>query len=324
MRSFALARVLALAALVAACGSSDDDASGPTRSADSVAATSSTTDSSPAPTDDNAATTSSTGAVPTTEGPSPTSGSDEMPMTFWAVTDGSYEVVEVDVASGEILQNLGGWGREEQAVDVVDLGADGSLWLSDCCEPAVGNRYRLIPPSDFDPSDQAGLGVGHAVAPDGDTVAFSELGQVVVTSADGTEIGRYPDTMGGPVWLTPMTWLDDTRLVVGDAAVLMVLDTSTMDVVSQWEAAGQVWDAATRADGMLFTVVGWEGTDLVGQVFDPAAALEVAEIDLPDDAYEIDYDPTGTYLLVVTGSGLRWYGAGSEGDLGPGYVSASW
>ncbi len=343
MSQVAPAIVCSLALVACGAGSDSVDGVGTVTSTVDRAATSSG-DPRPTSNTDQSATTESTMAdvgdstIPTTQQQG-IGDQDRAPSTFWAITNSGYELVQVDVDSGDRLANLGGWdtsggcspdnGCLDQAIDSVTVGPDGRLWVTDCCEPAVGNWYVLDPGERFDPmSAERGYGLDVSLSPDGGRSARGELGSVTIADQRGAALGRFPpEESDDPVWFRPLTWLDEHRLVVAEGARLVILDAAVARepiVAREIDLSGQVWDAAVRADGLLVALVGWEETDLQGQVIDPDSGRLSTTFDLPDDAYEIDYDPSGTYLLVTTSTDLRWFGAGDEGTFGPGYVSASW
>jgi hypothetical protein len=305
-------------------------------------------------TDDEAGTTEGNQVTTSTEDPTGV-----IPDRYFAITNDTYELVEVETASGEIVARFGGWGQTsedctddcyDQAIDSVDLGADGRLWMTDCCEPAAGNLYALNPGAVFDPDLSFGLGLSPTVSPDERLLAYTALedirvGPVGFSSADPSSrfpVVRHDDE---PVrWYTPVAWLDDTTMVVrvnGD-----LVDNLILVDVSEWAEPVQIGpvigglvlhpDAAVRADGMIVALTrtpgegddpsaGFDNPTVSGQVFDPFSGELVSEFDLPDDVYSIDYDSTARFLLTAGGDGVvRWYGLGRSGEVGSGFVAATW
>jgi hypothetical protein len=288
-----------------------------------------------------------------------------IPARFYAITNDTYELVEVDSATGEIFARFGGWGQTDQdcdddcflqAIDSVEQGSDGRLWLTDCCEPAAGSIYALVPGESFDAERPFGFGLNPVVSPDERLLARASFENILIgpVGASGDDpAAQFPpdsDLADPPVSYTPLTWLDDVTLVVrsnGAAA-----DTLILVDASEWSEPIQIGptigglvrhpDAAVRADGMivaLATAATDTGNDddpdedesaagqpsLVGQVFDPRSGEQVAEFDLPDDVYTIDYDPSGTFLLTSGDDGVvRWLGLGQSGELASGYLASTW
>ncbi len=282
---------------------------------------------------------------------------DGRPETFWAIEDETYSLVEVDTATGEILGDYGGWGEpftdcEDggdcgmfQGLSDVEVGADGRLWLSDCCEPAVGNTFVVDPGDSVDPlssNAERVLGTQPIVSPDGRLVARTTLQWIEINSTDfGSPVSWPPEAPiadGG--YYRAAAWLNSTTLVViasslegtGSIVLLDVSDPTSPTLIDHPAMGGLVpfVDAGVRADGTIFALAilpaGDDGDRLVeGWVYDPASGERITTTPLPRDLFSIDYDQTNTYLITAGGDGVvRWYGAGSSGEIASGFVAASW
>lgn len=286
---------------------------------------------------------------------------DGRPSSFWAITDTTYDLVRVDTLTGDIISNLGGYGQSStdcgddcgplQALVSVEAGPDGNLWLTDCCEPAAGTIFRLAADARFDASTQTfSHGYVALPSPSGELLAVQTQTWVALRLPDGEDVAAYPaeraDAAGSH---TPLAWIDEETLVVRSSTFdggqqldqLLVLDLSVRSepVVVGATIGGDTRrvDAAIRSDGMILalTVVPDRASanlpselaegKVSGEVFDPATGGLEAEFDLPDDVVTIDYDPSATFLITSGRDGvIRWYGAGASGELGSGFVAASW
>lgn len=281
---------------------------------------------------------------------------DSAPDSFWAITDETYELVEVDSRTGEILDRFGAWGDpfggcEPEEDDCLFQGlnelavGNGHIWISDCCEPAAGNLFKVEIGTDFSTDSFVVYGTHPVPSPSGDLVAHTGLELTVIADSSGQQLGVLggvadgADADGPPVWHQPVAWLDDEILVVrvtGDLVDNLVLfDVSDPSAPQQTgPSMGGVishTDAAVRSDGMIFALArSYRGdddasSDLMGWVFDPSTGEVVAETDLPDDIWAIDYDASGTFLLTVGQEGVvRFFGAGQSGVVADGFVAVSW
>lgn len=281
---------------------------------------------------------------------------DAAPNSFWAITEDTYELVEVDSRTGEILGMFGAWGDpfgdcegEEgclfQGLNELAVSSDGHLWISDCCEPAVGNIFKVEAGNDFSTDSFIVFGSHPVPSPNGDLIAHDGLEATIVSDSSGQQLGVIGNEVDGgsdnapPFWYQPVAWIDDETLVVRaigdlvDNLVLFDLSDPTSPQRTGPTMGGLIshTDAAVRSDGMIFALARPPGgddaapSDLMGWVFDPSSGDVIAETDLPDDTWEIDYDATGTFLLTVGQDGIvRFFGAGQSGVLAEGFVSVSW
>lgn len=347
--------LLTLMVLAAACGSSDDGGAAPDDSGEvtttidvDAGGTSEATDGSATTAAGGESTSSTTASDQSQEEPA-------IPPAFWAIDGLTLDLVLVDSSTGEVVQRTLGWGADlgapepeggRQLLTEVAPGA-GLVWVADCCEPAVGNVYGVdvsattpVPESAVDID-----GVSPVVSPDGTLVAVqvldigvtvhdAETGEALVDPASVKNVLSVPSDAIGFVAARPLAWLDDATLAVGistDSATTITLVSvenlsSPAAVGPAIEIDGTVVAASTRADGALVSVVHTDGPGTAsGAVHDTTTGEEVAAFDLPPGTDHIDYDPTGTFLLVSTAEGLvSWIGGGEEEDLAEGFLRAAW
>lgn len=271
------------------------------------------------------------------------------PDTFVAVTDDTFELVEVDSRTGEIVAELGSWGpgagggEPDQALQMVELAPDGTIFVDDCCEPAYGSTFLVT--SSFDPTSTFSIsGTRPELSPDGTRLARSALGSAIsISDASGSELGTFgePDFIGAVV--SPLTWIDSSTLVVSsheigdDGNRLQVLDVSDPNapiaLVERFDPGRFHAAADVRADGNILVVVrrfdpatgSTESDDVVAEIIDPTTGETITDFDLPDDVYEVNYDASGRFVVTVRTNGqLDWYGAGQRGTLASGFISADW
>ncbi len=269
------------------------------------------------------------------------------PDSFVGVTNDTFELVRVESRTNEVLASLGSWtpglaeGAEpEQALQLVELAPDGTVYVDDCCEPAYGSTFIVA--DAFDPDSTPRLdGLFPEVSPDGSRLARTSQGSAVaISDTGGIELGVFgvPD-FAGPI-LTPLTWIDSSTLLVSETRVddeverlrfLDVSDPFDPSEISGRSDPGRSYLAAdVRADGNVLVVVrrldaeSGEG-DVVAEILDPSTSETVADFDLPDDVVGADYDASGRFVMTVATSGqIDWYGAGQRGTLGTGFISANW
>lgn len=282
---------------------------------------------------------------------------DGRPETFWAIQAETYALVEVDTATGVVLGEYGRWGEpfpdcEDggdcgmfQGLSDVEVGADGRLWLSDCCEPAVGNTF-IVDPGDtvnpLSPDQERVLGTDPVVSPDGRLVARTTLQWIEINSTDLDSPVSWPPEApniehGGSY--RAAAWLNSTTLVViasslegtGSIVLLDVSDSTNPRLIDHPMMGGLVpfFDAGVRADGSIFALAflptGDDSRVVEGWVYDPNTGEKITTTPLPSDLFSIDYDQSNTYLITVGGDGLvRWYGGGDSGEIASGFVAAGW
>ena len=265
------------------------------------------------------------------------------PDSFVAVTSDTFELVRVDTRTGAVLESLGSWdlggGAEAplQALQFVELAPNGTIYVDDCCEPAYGTTFVVT--DGFDPASTPQLsGISPELSPDGSRLARSSQGSAIsIADASGNEFGFFgePDYTG--TQLTPLTWIDNSTLVVNEfndedtINRLQILDVSDPNapvlVAERPVEAGFVYRAAdVRADGDILVVrqLGAAG-NVIAEVIDSATGQVIVDFNLPDDVYDANYDASGRFLVTTRANGqLDWYGAGERGTLATGFISADW
>ncbi len=282
----------------------------------------------------------------------------DIPDRFWAVEDGSFDLVEVSSADGQVVRRLGGWGPEAaqaelpQVLSTVEADPTGPLWIDDCCEPAFGTVYRVGPDETFSLPDETGqveswTGLSPQVSPDGTRVALAVGDAIFVAdAATGTGVAGADavvdllvEDLGLPFrpFARPVAWIRaDVVLVLvplDDAEVLRAvrIGDGEVDLVGPTHRFGQrVVAADVRTDGHLVVGLADPEADpasaaVAGRVIDPDTGAVVAAFDLPPGTVDLDYDPTGTFLITVDVDGrVTWLGRGRSGVSGQGFLSVSW
>jgi hypothetical protein len=280
-----------------------------------------------------------------------------MPTTIWGVELETFDLVQVDIETGEELNRVTGWGVDAatqtegggQVLQTVEVGADGRIWVDDCCEPAFGNTFGIVPgvTADIQDAPVRVTGVGPVVSPDGRLVAIAigDLGITILEADTGSEVvdpskilgllaGPGGDTLDGFIFPHPLTWVDgDTIAIIVDSvtrsAINLVDISDPLSPVLVGEPItieGVAFDGGLRSDGQIAALVDVPEQGGKQLVFvDPATRAESERVDLPGDTVGIDYDASGTHLLIVGGDFmLQVFGkAGFEQPLGP-FVDAGW
>ncbi len=225
-------------------------------------------------------------------------------------------------------------------LDDVRLLPDGSgVVYSTCCEPAVGAIQVFAFPDG--PSEFYAYGDEPAFAWDGSLVRRT-LGWVTFGREDaGTQIGeRDEEPDAAPIQLA---WSPDAHTLAGvwqvwdvdgrvssSEVVVFDRDTTTFDEARVLRPPeGRVWVApAFRRDGML--VVAEQAADGTGEarglVLDPGSGDLLAEFTYPSRVSTQRYDASHTFLLVVGEDGsLSWQGLGMTGTIASsGVLDAAW
>ncbi len=348
--------------MVAACGSTTASSEVPSTATTAAAPTptsipATTTSTAPAsgqttttlPTSSTLpdATTTTLPAAPSAVSPS-TALADGRPRTFLAVTN-DFEAVEVDTETGAVLRSIGQAGTRAEleaaeaaaAVNVIDAvwrTIDGSiLVVSECCEPAAGAIQVLTGNMQWD--IEAPTITGWAAGASPTTAEVAIVGYEVQVGRP--DRWRYRDTFdpevvgyasGSPAWSRDgnrVYWLAEipTGSAVGWALAELDLSTGEIsDTLLEWVPEdSRLTGLATRASGELVTIVTTDAFAYTeGVAMSPSGAL-AERFDVPEGTVLGGFDPTGTYLIYVDGSGaVRWEGGGQTGTLADGYVFASW
>jgi hypothetical protein len=271
-----------------------------------------------------------------------------MPSTVIAVTDDTYELVELDAVDGRVVRTLGSTGDVD---DGTGNFIDGAWWhpatgviiVSDGPEPAAGNLTLVEPGENYERQggpDGWGMGWDVAISPDGRFALVTGYGYDVSVLAEGANGRRVviqlsdspEDLRYHPAWLRDRIGVAIVREVDG---VRNVIDVIELDdggrVVStvSYQLDRPIADLEVRSDGGLVVLYDDGRNPLDGGtravVVDPDSGEIEAEFDLEEGSHSLAYDATGRLLLYVDGEGtVRWQGVGESGVLAEGYIHADW
>ena len=274
---------------------------------------------------------------------------DGRPRTFLAVTN-DFEAVEVDTETGAVLRSIGQAGSraelesaeaaaEVNVIDALWRTIDGSiLVVSECCEPAAGAVHVLTATEPWDRDAPTIPGWAAGASPTTAEVAVVGY-ELQVGRPDrwryreilDVEVVGYPS--GSPAWSRDgerVYWVAEIPSDGGDVRwALAGLDLSTgelSDTVLEWVPEdSRLTGLAARASGELVTIVTTDAfTYTEGVAMSPDGAL-VERFDIAEGSVLGGYDPTGTLLIYVDGTGaVQWEGGGQRGTLATGYLFASW
>lgn len=279
----------------------------------------------------------------------------EPPTTVWGVDATDFDLIEVDIATGEVLRRVAGWGRDlaeqteggGQALQFVEVEDGASIWVDDCCEPAFGTSFRIDPDTaGIEAAPLKAIGLGAELSFDGRLVALGvgDIGIAILDAETGAEVVSpeslqpliaAPEGAGDFVFPTPVTWLSDTTLAVAvdatDQTTITVLDLadplSPQRVGEPVTIPGLVFDGDVRFDGRIVALVDRPDQSPTKElvVIDVATSSVHEQIELAEGTMGIDYDASRRHLLILNGEGmLELFGkAGFEQQLGP-FVDAGW
>ncbi len=279
----------------------------------------------------------------------------DLPATLWGVDANGFDLIEVDIASGEELRRVAGWGQDfaeesaggGQVLQFVEVEAGATVWVDDCCEPAFGTTFRIDPETaGIDDVTLQVIGLGAEVSFDGRLVAVGvgDLGITILDAETGAEVVSpeslapliaAPEGAGDFVFPTPVTWLSETTLAVAvdsvDETTITLLDVADpltpTSIDEPVTIDGVVFDADVRFDGRIVALVDRPDRSPTKElvVIDVPTASVVEQIELAEGTMGIDYDDSRRHLLVVNAEGmLELFGkAGFEQPLGP-FVDAGW
>lgn len=273
------------------------------------------------------------------------------PATFWAIEDSTYDLVSVETSTGEVVRRVAGWGPlledDElggQALVDVEAGPEGIVWVSDCCEPAVGGLFGIGPDTTgIDDPLASALGVSPRISPDGRLVAMGILETgVQISDATTAEVLIAPELIGAvlarpteaPGFALPLGWVAESVLAVSisdfesDRSTITFVDVAFAErpvAVAQMTIGGDIQHGSTRADGNLVVLVNSPDTQALN-VIDP---IDVSVIDrgpVIGETVSIDYDPSGRYLGLLDADGtLTVVGPDGIATEVPGrYIDVSW
>lgn len=203
---------------------------------------------------------------------------------------------------------------------MVDLSPDGkTVYYETCCEPAVGQVYR-VPVTGGEP-ELVTTGTHPAISPDGTKLAVVWLQGIKVRDlATGAET-RY-EAATPPTMLSHPAWSPDGRSIalerydadvrVGRVVVLDLSDGTDLDAAREVVSAdvdGTPRFPSFDAAGRLHVVrqgVGQEGGPLGParvEVVDPGGAGEISRRALEQPLQSQHHDPTGGFVLRVLADG---------------------
>ncbi len=281
--------------------------------------------------------------------PRPGPTTDEgMPSTVIAVTDDTYELVELDAVDGRVVRTLGSTGDvDDESGNFIDGAwwhpATGVIIVSDGPEPAAGNLNLVEPGEDYERRggpDGWGMGWDVAISPDGRFALVTGYGSDVSVLAEGTngrsvviQLSDSPEDLRyHPAWLRDRIGVAMVREVDGVRNLIDVIELGNDgQVVSTvtYQMDRPIADLEVRSDGGLVVLYD-DGRNPFGGgtravVVDPDSGEIKAEFDLEEGSHSLAYDATGRLLLYVDGEGtVRWQGVGDSGVLAEGYIHADW
>ena len=253
-----------------------------------------------------------------------------------------------------MLRRVAGWGPlvedDElggQALVGVDAGPEGIVWVSDCCEPAVGGLFGIGPDTTgIDAPLATALGVWPQISPDGRLVAMGVLeegvqiadastGEVVIApQAIGPLLGR---PTGDPGFAQPLAWIDNDVLAVSiadfdsDRSTITFVDVRFPEnptlLAEPVTLTGFTLDG-TAAAGDLHVLLGPAGGGAASElvIVDPVASTVLDTRSLGGGTIAVEFDPTGRHLLELDDAGLLSI-IGPDGTSTPTtgqYLDVSW
>ena len=212
---------------------------------------------------------------------------------------------------------------------------DGSVLLSDCCEPAVGNVYVVsAPDTGLLPW---GFGTHPALSPDGERLAVLQMDGLTVNALDGSSgFGRSISAGDLGEFPVDLAWVGDNEL-----ATLVLVDSRyelrryTADEATELITSEVLPQAFDPSGESTVSIAGaFDGTIVIAFT-EPAGAwvefrattatgtTQTAERELSGNAREVRARSDGS-LVWVTGDTL-WYQSdgGEPRSLGSGF-SAAW
>lgn len=284
----------------------------------------------------------------------PVTAAAPLPESIWGVDAETFDLVQIELATGDVLRSVAGWGPDfaedsaggGQALQFVEVEAGSSIWVDDCCEPAFGTTFRVDPgTTGIDDVTLKATGLGAEVSFDGRLVALGvgDLGISVLDAETGDEVvgsDALAPSIASPsgvdlVFPTPLTWLSATTLAVAadsvDRTSITFLDLSDpgapVAIGEPLTIDGVAFDADIRFDGRLVVLV-----DRPNET--PAKELVVIEVqtrtvidrfELEDGTRGIDFDDSRHHLLIIDGDGMvQVFGkSGLEVPIGP-FIDAGW
>ena len=256
------------------------------------------------------------------------------PQTFFAVRDVGTGIVEVEVASGRVLDTLVDLGHGDPEgvaasgglIDGVHLTADRRHLYYSRHTTDPGSVYRLPLPDGV--PEQIADGYGASVSPDGRRLARIRRADLVIrdlTTSDEQVFTGMVGDLGG----VQTAWANDSRHLAveisgADVSVVAVVDTATGQATAPQPDGGLAVDYRVTSprfrpsDGVLAVVCCHTGEIIEGDppdsldvvLHDPVTGTELRRWRLPVPARDIDWDRTGSQLLFTDGDRVRYSGGG--------------
>lgn len=351
-----IATALAVTVLLISAGCGDEDGqtailqSEPVQPVGTVGGESNGSDHTATASEDKAPGTAAVLAETFVPRPGPTTD-EGVPSTFIAVTEDTYELIELDAGDGRVVRNLGSTGDvDDESSNFVDGAwwhpATGVIIVSDGPEPAAGNLTLVEPGDEYVRSSGAdgwGMGWDVAISPDGRFALITGYGYDVSVLAEGTNGRRVVIELGGnpeldlryhPAWLRDRIGVAMVREIDGVRNLIDVIelgDDGRVVSTVTYQLDRPIADLEVRSDGKLVVLYadGDARTPAAGGsravVVDPDSGEVEAEFMLEEGSHGLAYDATGRLLLYVDGEGtVRWQGVGESGVLAEGYIHADW
>lgn len=248
------------------------------------------------------------------------------------------EIVEVDTNNGRVERAIVDLGPDGEAVantggliDGIDLSADRRALYFSRYSQEPGTVYRVWLP-DGSP-ERVAEGHGASVSPDGRQLALLRGSDLVIrdlTTQQERVFGAVVGELGG----SGTAWAADSRRLAveisgADVTVVNIVDTrngrtTDLQPVDQPAIEYRVIGPAYRpGHGLLGVVCCHDGDIVDGEppqsmilvLHDPTNGIERSRITLPAPASDIDWDRSGSHLLLTNGDRVRHYHDGRFSDI---------
>jgi len=254
---------------------------------------------------------------------------DNPPEAFFALRGTGAEVVQVDSDTGEVVRSIVDLGEDDVMtntdglIDGIDLAADGgTLWFSRYLqEPGVVYRVRL---PDGHP-ERVTEGHGASVSPDGRNLALIRRTDVVIRNLITGQERVFRGVLGELGGSATAWAVDGNRLALevagADVSGVDLLDPATGEQTSLQPVglpAENYWVTSPvfrASDGLLGVLCCYSGEVVEGDppaetkvaLHDPMTGAEQSWFRLPVPAGDIDWDTTGSHLLISSGGRVLRY-----------------
>lgn len=261
----------------------------------------------------------------------------DAPETFFALRRTGAELVQVDADTGAVVRSIVDLGDDDVVtntaglIDGIDLAADGeTLWFSRYLqEPGVVYRVRL---PDGHP-ERVTEGHGASVSPDGRRLALIRRTDVVIRDLLTGHEQMFAGVLGELGGSATAWAVDGNRLALevagADVSGVDLLDLATGEQTSlqpDGRSALNYWVSSPTFrpnDGLLGVLCCYSGELVEGDprpetkvvVHDPVTGAEKYRTRLPVPAGDIDWDTTGSHLLLTSGGRVLRYHDGRFLDV---------